>query len=84
MQHRVNTFCDCLVHPDDDDDDDYACGNDNNQRHQDQQGLVWNSVGKQCDGMHNSLKLPDSSWNTDSLSNIKVKLWCVLERESLW
>lgn len=60
MQHRVNTFCDCLVHPDDDDDDDYACGNDNNQRHQDQQRLVWNSGGKQCDAMHNNLTLPDS------------------------
>jgi len=70
MQHRVNTFCDCLVHPDDDDDDDdidddddyddYAC-NDNNQRHQDQHRLVWNSGDKHCDAMHNNLTLPDSS-----------------------
>jgi len=65
MQHRVNTFCDCLVHPDDDDygdgDDDYACGNDNNQCHQVQRLLVWNSGDKQCDAMHNSSTLPDPS-----------------------
>lgn len=63
MQHRVNTFCDCLVHPDDDDDDDddFACSNDNSQHHQDQQRLVWNSGDKQCGAMHNNLTFPDSS-----------------------
>jgi hypothetical protein len=57
MQHRVNTFCDCLVHPD----DDYASDDDNNQHHQDQQRLVWRSGDKQCDAMHDNLTLPDSS-----------------------
>ena len=60
MQHRVNKFCDCLVHSDDDDDDDVDdCGNDNNQSHQDQQRLMQNSGGKECDAMHNNLALPD-------------------------
>ena len=72
MQHGVNKFRDCLLHPGDDDDnhhddyhhhDDYASVNVNNQHHQDQRRLVWHSGDKQCDALHNNFTPPVSAWN---------------------